>query len=59
MVITISEYCSLTPVFIWVGSEDFKLAHRNPIPPEAFNGEGKLEMLRWLAPLSPHKLTTG
>ena len=28
----------------WVGSEDFKLAHSNPMPQEAFDGEGKLEM---------------
>lgn len=28
----------------WVQSEDFKLAHQNPMPKEAFNGEGKLEM---------------
>ena len=28
----------------WVGSEDFKLAHQNPMPKEAFKGEGKLEM---------------
>jgi heme-degrading monooxygenase HmoA len=28
----------------WVGSEDFKLAHRNPMPKEAFDGEGKLKM---------------
>jgi len=28
----------------WVGSEDFKLAHSNPMPREAFDGEGKLEM---------------
>ena len=28
----------------WVGSEGFKLAHRNPMPKEAFDGEGKLEM---------------
>ena len=28
----------------WVGSEDFKLSHRNPMPKEAFDGEGKLEM---------------
>ena len=27
----------------WVQSEDFKLAHQNPMPKEAFNGEGKLE----------------
>ncbi len=27
----------------WVGSEDFKLAHRNPLPKEAFAGEGRLE----------------
>jgi heme-degrading monooxygenase HmoA len=28
----------------WVGSADFKLAHSNPMPKEAFDGEGKLEM---------------
>lgn len=28
----------------WVGSEDFKLAHSNPMPKEAFDGQGKLEM---------------
>jgi len=28
----------------WVGSEDFKLSHSNPMPKEAFSGEGKLEM---------------
>lgn len=28
----------------WVGSEDFKLAHQNPMPKEAFKDEGKLEM---------------
>jgi heme-degrading monooxygenase HmoA len=28
----------------WVGSDDFKLAHSNPMPREAFDGEGKLEM---------------
>ena len=28
----------------WVGSEDFKLAHSHPMPKEAFDGEGKLEM---------------
>lgn len=28
----------------WVGSEDFKLAHQNPMPKEAFSGEGKIEM---------------
>ena len=27
----------------WVGSEDFKVAHQNPMPEEAFDGEGKLE----------------
>ena len=27
----------------WVGSEDFKLAHRNPMPKEAFDGEGRIE----------------
>ena len=28
----------------WVGSDDFKLAHSNPMPKEAFDGDGKLEM---------------
>lgn len=28
----------------WVGSDDFKLAHSNPMPEEAFDGQGKLEM---------------
>lgn len=28
----------------WVGSDDFKLAHSHPMPKEAFDGEGKLEM---------------
>lgn len=27
----------------WIGSEDFKAAHRNPLPKEAFAGEGGLE----------------
>ena len=27
----------------WVGSEDFKAAHGNPMPKEAFSGEGRLE----------------
>lgn len=27
----------------WVGSEDFKAAHANPLPGEAYSGEGKLE----------------
>lgn len=27
----------------WVGGEDFKAAHRNPLPKEAFSGEGRLE----------------
>lgn len=27
----------------WVGSDDFKLAHRNPMPKEAFAGDGKIE----------------
>jgi len=27
----------------WVGSEDFKLAHQNPLPKEAFTGDGKIE----------------
>jgi heme-degrading monooxygenase HmoA len=28
----------------WVGSEDFRAAHANPMPKEAFNGEGAIEM---------------
>ena len=28
----------------WVGSEGFKLAHSNPMPKEAFDGQGKLEI---------------
>jgi heme-degrading monooxygenase HmoA len=27
----------------WLGSDDFKAAHRHPLPKEAFIGEGKLE----------------
>jgi heme-degrading monooxygenase HmoA len=27
----------------WVGSEDFRLAHSNPMPKDAFDGDGKLE----------------
>jgi heme oxygenase (mycobilin-producing) len=27
----------------WIGSDDFKLAHANPMPKEAFSGEGQLE----------------
>ncbi|MEW8411907.1 MAG: antibiotic biosynthesis monooxygenase [Candidatus Thiodiazotropha sp.] len=28
----------------WVGSEDFRTAHANPMPKEAFEGEGAIEM---------------
>jgi len=28
----------------WVGSEDFRTAHTNPMPKEAFDGEGAIEM---------------
>jgi len=27
----------------WVKSEDFKIAHQNPMPKEAFDGAGQLE----------------
>lgn len=27
----------------WVGSEDFKIAHQNPMPEEAFTQKGQLE----------------
>jgi heme-degrading monooxygenase HmoA len=28
----------------WVGSDDFKQAHSNPMPKEAFDGAAKMEM---------------
>ena len=28
----------------WLGSEDFRTAHANPMPKEAFDGEGAIEM---------------
>ncbi|EDN67965.1 Antibiotic biosynthesis monooxygenase [Beggiatoa sp. PS] len=27
----------------WVGSDDFKMAHQNPLPKEAFSREGQFE----------------
>jgi heme-degrading monooxygenase HmoA len=27
----------------WVRSDDFKAAHQNPLPKDAYNGEGRLE----------------
>jgi heme-degrading monooxygenase HmoA len=27
----------------WIGSDDFKAAHANPLPSEAYAGEGRLE----------------
>ncbi len=27
----------------WIGSEDFKQAHANPLPKEAYYGEGRIE----------------
>lgn len=27
----------------WIGSDDFKAAHANPLPKDAFAGEGRLE----------------
>jgi heme-degrading monooxygenase HmoA len=27
----------------WLGSEDFKAAHANPLPEEAYAGEGRIE----------------
>ena len=27
----------------WIGSEDFKLAHQNPMPAEAFSGKSAME----------------
>ncbi len=28
----------------WVGSDDFRQAHANPLPKEAYEGEGRIEM---------------
>jgi len=28
----------------WVSSDDFRAAHSNPMPSEAFNGKGQIEM---------------
>ena len=30
----------------WVGSEDFRAAHANPMPKEAFQGEGSMESFK-------------
>lgn len=27
----------------WLSSEDFKAAHRNPLPKDAFSGQGRIE----------------
>jgi heme-degrading monooxygenase HmoA len=27
----------------WLKSDDFKAAHKNPLPKEAYNGEGRIE----------------
>lgn len=32
----------------WVGSEDFRAAHSNPMPKDAFAGEGRIEMFEVL-----------
>ena len=32
----------------WVGSEDFRIAHSNPMPRDAFAGEGRIEMFEVL-----------
>lgn len=32
----------------WLKSEDFKTAHSNPMPKEAFAGEGRIEMFEVL-----------
>lgn len=41
--VVLTTWESKTAFNNWVGSEDFKLAHQNPMPREAFDGEGKLE----------------
>jgi heme-degrading monooxygenase HmoA len=28
---------------VWIGSDDFRAAHANPLPKDAFDGEGRLE----------------
>lgn len=33
----------------WVGSEDFRKAHANPLPKEAYVGEGKIESFEVVA----------
>ncbi|MEA1050285.1 antibiotic biosynthesis monooxygenase family protein [Lamprobacter modestohalophilus] len=33
----------------WIGSEDFRQAHANPLPKEAYNGEGKMESFELVA----------
>ncbi|MCM2971451.1 MULTISPECIES: antibiotic biosynthesis monooxygenase family protein [Larsenimonas] len=38
-----TEWESQTAFRDWVGSEDFKAAHANPMPKEAFNDGGGLE----------------
>ena len=42
--IVLTTWLDKTSFESWVGSDDFKLAHANPMPKEAFAGEGKLEM---------------
>lgn len=38
-----TEWVDETSFKNWVGSDDFKLAHQNPMPEEAFTAKGSLE----------------
>jgi heme-degrading monooxygenase HmoA len=37
----------------WLKSDDFKVAHQNPLPKEAFNGEGRLEAFEVIIAAEP------
>lgn len=41
--IVYTEWQDETSFKNWVGSDDFKLAHQNPMPEEAFTKKGSLE----------------
>jgi heme-degrading monooxygenase HmoA len=41
--VVLTAWESQAAFLAWLKSDDFKLAHSNPIPKEAFSGEGRLE----------------
>ena len=41
--VVLTEWQSEVAFSSWVGSDDFKLAHQNPMPDEAFSQQGGLE----------------